>query len=132
MCKLGIFTVKIPKSKKRNHKNSKFRKSPRFKERKSLRSLWVVCCRFVGFGLFEVNRQVDMSRKSEKEKKRSSHGDSSDSDDGEIDGMRIAADQLTLSPGFLDKVPKNIREWATKDTQAWLREIFEGSEDLER
>lgn len=92
----------------------------------------MVCCRFVGFGLFEVNRQVDMSRKSEKEKKRSSHGDSSDSDDGEIDGMRIAADQFTLSPGFLDKVPKNIREWATKDTQAWLREIFERSEDLER
>ena len=72
-----------------------------------------------------------MSKKSEKEKNRSNY-DSSDSDDGEIDGLRTAAEQLTLSSGLLASVPKSVREWTTKDTQAWLREIFEGSEDLER
>ena len=71
-------------------------------------------------------------RKGDKDRNKYSRGDSSDSENEAIDGIRTAAEQLTLSSSFLSSVPKSVRDWTTKDTQAWLRDIFDGSTDLER
>eukprot|EP01040_Poterioochromonas_malhamensis_P014141 gene14141-15634_t len=70
-------------------------------------------------------------RKGDKDRNKYSRGDSSDSENEAIDGIRTAAEQLTLSSSFLAGAPKSVRDWTTKDTQAWLRDIFDGSADLE-
>lgn len=51
---------------------------------------------------------------------------------GENTRDRVAADKRTLSAAFLQTAPKSIREWSVDTVSAWLKEVFEGADDLPR
>eukprot|EP01039_Chlorochromonas_danica_P005047 gene5047-5541_t len=45
---------------------------------------------------------------------------------------RVVADKRILSAAFLETAPESVREWTIDTVSSWLKEIFEGAEDLPR